>query len=95
MRDPPQRQRDERRIVDVRVVDVVELERPRRPDAGSGGARAQSPPGPVTWRSSSQSAALTSEGSSAGTPASRSARIASAVSQTGDWQASSQRVPLS
>ena len=59
-----------------------------------GPARAAAPasrPGPVISSSSTQPAALISAGWSAGRPASARPMIASTVSQTGDWQASSRR----
>ena len=85
----PQRQHHLGGVVDVGVVVVGELERPaarRQP-----GRRTAQSPGCTISSPSSQSAARASAGWSAGRPASASAITASAVSQTGDWHASSRR----
>ena len=92
--DPAQREHHLGGVVDVRVVVVVELERPAAGRELRAAARVQSP-GRTICSASIQSAALTSCGWSAGSPASASAMVARQVSQTGDWQASIIRAPSS
>ena len=85
----PQRQHDLGGVVGVRVVVVLELERP------AAGRQPGPAYRPVARHAGSPrraaSGAASRAGSSGGTPASASAISASAVSHTGDWQASSRR----